>query len=344
MSNIDKDEKMLDKLFEDFDEVEKNKSNSGNNNSEVVIIKNKKIKLIIFIFVIILILWGYYIFMWNWKNTSISNIDNSKVSNSENIDNFQNDYNNEDVWIDNDIEKSIDTDYSTNLKKKYNKIYTLFMDKSWITTENTTFTNFWWDENIELLSEWWLKISYPKWSYKPSASPRWWAGFIFHMWEDYNTLKLSYELEFAENFKFVKWWKLPWLCWGDCARGWESTDNGFSVNFIWDKNWYLDTLSKIPWASKYWDNSWEKIFKFTAWNKYEITQEIILNTPWKKDWYIAVYVEGKKMYEKSNVVFRNNENININSVLFSTFFWWNDISWATPSNTYINFKNFRINK
>ena len=200
----------------------------------------------------------------------------------------------------------------------------------------------WWEENIVKENTWILKVLFPAWSYKPSVDPRWWAWFIYNFWESHKSLKLSYDIMFDKDFDFVKWWKLPWLCWWTCSRWWMGVEQWFSVRFSWKQDWYLDALSNLPWLDKFWVYTWKEIFKFTPWENYNISQEIVLNDVWKSNGTLKVYVNSELMYEKSDIIYRKSYDVNIDWLLFSTFFWWNDDSWATPKDTFIIFKNFKI--
>ena len=249
MQNKEQDESMLEELFEDFSGDQKKKDEPEDSREEKTFSKNKQKHIIILSSLLIAILLWYYLYLNN-----IQNIDNNEdiIENQNNNESIEVWYEDENINNNEVVVDTLNTDYSIVLKAKYKKLYSLLSDISWQVNSETDFSNVWWDENIEELQEWGLKISYPKGSYKPSADPRWWAGFIYHIGQDYKTLQVSYDLEFAPNFLFVKWGKLPWLCWGDCARGWENAENGFSIRFAWKKDWYLDTLISVPWASKFW--------------------------------------------------------------------------------------------
>jgi hypothetical protein len=82
----------------------------------------------------------------------------------------------------------------------------------------------------------------------------------------------------------------------------------------------------------------------TPWKKYKLSQRITLNTPGKADGVLEIYISWKKMFEKRDYVFRNTDSVKINGLIFSSFFGWSDISWATPKDTFINFSNFTLTK
>lgn len=246
-----------------------------------------------------------------------------------------------------DATQGIDTTdkwYDGKLDGKYWLFQSFFTDESW--GNNMTrwsFTNTWWEENIEVLENTNVKVTYPKGSYKPSESPRWGAGFIYWMNQNFEELKLSYNITLAENFNFVKWGKLPGICWGDCSRWSEDASDGFSVHFVWKKDGYLDSvISSHSSLSLYGDQTGKQYFKMSPWGSYNLNQYIKLNTPWKKDGVIVISIDGQEVFRSENEDLRNKSDILMDSVLFSSFFSGWDSSWATPVDTSIIFSNFKI--
>lgn len=325
------DENLLEELFEDFNkENEIKNENNLENKSEV---KNNTITYIFLLIIFLLIIWiGIFSYL-SAKDTEINNNETNNSDNSEtNIKNNN---------IENNSENSFSIDNSNNNFDE-NYFSNLLIDKSWWINPYTRISNYWWLENIENIWEWKIKISYPKWSYKPSASPRWWAGFIYDLWKEYNKLSLSYTIKFDKNFNFVKWWKLPGLCWWNCARWWMSAEKWFSTRFVWKNDWYLDiTKYSFKWWD-YWDSLNKKFFKFIPWKEYNISQELVLNEAGKSNWSFVIKINWEIVYSDYEFEIIDDNSLKIDSLLFATFFWWNDISWSTPINTNIEFSNFQI--
>lgn len=86
------------------------------------------------------------------------------------------------------------------------------------------------------------------------------------------------------------------------------------------------------------------MYRFEAWKKYSISQELILNDEDKKNGEIIVYVNGNEVFREIWYTFRWNDEIQIDRILFSTFFGWSDESWATPATTNITFSDFIVEK
>ena len=223
----------------------------------------------------------------------------------------------------------------------YATLEKILVDTSWSGSSNN-YTNYWGNENISFLGDS-LKVFYPKGSNAPSNTPRGWAGFVYNFPKTYNHLSLSYTIRFEDGFDFVKWGKLPGLCWGNCSR-WESmsTASGFSLRFVWKKDGYLDIMSFLPNTVKSGNYSGEKMFKFVPWKEYLLTQQITLNDIGKENGIITILVDSKPVYTKNDVTFRVSEDVSITSFLFSTFFGGKDDTYSSSKDTSIYFWKFKI--
>lgn len=231
------------------------------------------------------------------------------------------------------------SDLKDKITWKYKKFSSFLLDASWKDNlRNDAFSNIWGDENIFPISETSVKVVYPKGSYKPSVSPRWGAGFIYNLWENYEEIHLSYTVEFADNFDFVKWGKLPGLCGGSCPRGSEKGE-GISVNLWWDKEKNL-WISVIGSGGKTLLD--ESLSSVSAGETYTISLWVKLGTPNMSDGSVAVEVNGKNILQQDHILLRGIKDFSVDSLFFSTFFWWSDASWATPVDTSIVFSNFKI--
>lgn len=73
-----------------------------------------------------------------------------------------------------------------------------------------------------------------------------------------------------------------------------------------------------------------------------LQQHIKLNTPGVSNGVIEVWFNAKKVLSLSNILFRTVPTLQINGILFSTFFGGHDKTWASPVNAYANFANFVV--
>nr|WP_158612799.1 heparin lyase I family protein [Erwinia sp. JUb26] len=157
---------------------------------------------------------------------------------------------------------------------------------------------------------------------------------------------VQYYVRFPSDFDFVKGGKLPGLFGGEGNTGGKipNGSDGFSVRILWTKDGKGQIYAYLP-SSKKWGtglakNTWT--FSRGQWTK--VTMLVQLNSPNHTDGKIRLWIGGEKVAELANVVFRNNENLLINGLLFSTFFGGNNSSFAPRTDQYIDFKNVMISK
>ncbi len=74
-----------------------------------------------------------------------------------------------------------------------------------------------------------------------------------------------------------------------------------------------------------------------------LTQQIVLNTVGHHDGIIRVWLDSTLVVENKHILFRKTEDLKINGIMFSTFFGGNSQRWASKLNTFIDFKNFKLN-
>ena len=207
---------------------------------------------------------------------------------------------------------------------------------------NSEYAHVWGRENMKI-TEQWVVVSFPKGSFSPSNGDiKGGAWFIYapQALAQATHTKLSYTLTFADNFNFVKWGKLPGLCGGDCPRGGNADEKWFSTRFMWRRNGALEVYGYFQGKAE--QSIGRGMFYFVPWKQYEISQELKMNTPGKRDGVVKVFVDGKCVYEDTSMVFDTHSDISPNKMLFSTFFWGSDASWATPVDTSISFWNFTV--
>lgn len=193
-----------------------------------------------------------------------------------------------------------------------------------------------WTQNITSPKKGSIQVAYPAGSFSPEKSETvggFWAICSPEALVKADHVKLSYTLSFANNFDFVKWGKLPWLCGGSCPRGGKAETEGFSTRFMWRRKGDLEVYGYFPWIT---EQSIERgMFRFEAGKTYHIAQELQINTPGQSDGVMKVFVDGNLIYEDNSLLFRNSSDTHPNKLFFSTFFWGGDKSWATPVDTSI---------
>lgn len=86
-------------------------------------------------------------------------------------------------------------------------------------------------------------------------------------------------------------------------------------------------------------------FKFAtgAWNR--LALHVQVNTPGQSDGYIQFYLNGEKVIEDLNVIFRGSVPSNsllITDIFFSSFFGGSTLAYAAPADTFACFKNLNL--
>ena len=206
-----------------------------------------------------------------------------------------------------------------------------------------------------------LRVNYLKGSYNPSADIDGGIGFyaspkIFPT----KSVRLSYELYFADNFDPVKGGKLPGLFIGPPgASGGNHDDDNASCRIMWRRNLEAEayvytpckqdsSYKKIPnieLNSTYGDSLWRGIFKFKkgVWNKVDMVLTLNTITKGKEnaDGKLSLTINDKTQ-EYNKFKWTITDSI-INGITFDTFFGGSSSDWATPKDTSIYFKNFIVN-
>ena len=189
------------------------------------------------------------------------------------------------------------------------------------------------------------RVRYPKGSYNPGAMARMGraaggAGFRLKLGLPHSdTVRLSYYLRFAPDFRFVKGGKLPGLGGGKGNTGGRIPDgsDGFSSRLMWREGAEGEVYAYLPdsrsWGTSLGRGSWR--FTPGAWHHME--QTLRINTPGKADGEITVRQDGKQVYRSGGLKFRETPNLRPDLLIFETFFGGDSADWATPVDTYAEF-------
>lgn len=194
-----------------------------------------------------------------------------------------------------------------------------------------------------------LRVFYPKGSINPNndSAPKGGAGFHITGGLEDNIIAacLSYRIYFPEDFAFGKGGKLPGLYGGNPASGCreDAGITGFSTRYMWRENGAGTLYAYLP------DKNEEcgKLIGLGSWyfiaGKWsDIEQEIILNKPGDNNGSIRVWVNGHNVINKNDINMRINENIDIDGIMFSTFFGGRSLEWESPKDQSVDFADFRV--
>ncbi|KZV77090.1 polysaccharide lyase family 14 protein [Peniophora sp. CONT] len=205
-----------------------------------------------------------------------------------------------------------------------------------------------------------LEVTYPAGSFSDDNSG---GTQFYNLWnasgDPFESMMLSYEVAFDENFDWNKGGKLPGLRGGapnGCSGGNQADGAScFSTRMMWRKNGAGEIYAYIPRDNDICDASGVMCndefgasigrgdFSFASgqWNK--VSLAIQLNNPVDTaNGRAQVYYNDLLLIDRSDLVFRTNDNLTAQGMYFSTFFGGNDESWAPDSDTHTYFRNIQL--
>jgi hypothetical protein len=160
---------------------------------------------------------------------------------------------------------------------------------------------------------------------------------------------LSYRVRFQEGFDFRRGGKLPGLASGDgkYSNGLHPVNgDGWTARMMW-----LEEGRLIPYIyyvgmpkESHWGDSWpiNTSLKPGVW--YTLTQRIRLNSPGKSNGIYTIWVNGKKVTQRTDMLWRYGNKGQIDSFIFSTFHGGNTPDWAPRWDCFADFDDFRISR
>ncbi|KAJ7925315.1 polysaccharide lyase family 14 protein [Mycena leptocephala] len=206
-----------------------------------------------------------------------------------------------------------------------------------------------------------LQVTYPQGSFSGDTGG---AQFI-NLWNTtessgFQSMMLSYEVAFDENFNWVKGGKLPGLRGGKsatgCSGGNESTGlDCFSARIMWRVNGAGEAYAYIPSPNglcseksvlcndDFGISLSRGSFTFDSgqWNR--VTLLVQLNNPVDvANGNIEVYFNNVQAFAQQDLQIRASSSVTAGGLYFSTFFGGSDSSWATPVTTHTYFRNIGL--
>lgn len=152
-------------------------------------------------------------------------------------------------------------------------------------------------------------------------------------------VELAYQVTFSKNFNWVKGGKLPGLCGGtESVTGGNRANgkNGFSARLMWRANGRGEAyVYHTNQPEKYGESfSFPKNFRFPTDKSILVRLRVLMNTPGLADGRIDVWIgdpaTGKYQHvvERTDMEWRKTNKIQVDSILFQTFFGGSNQSWA----------------
>ncbi|MEC9483307.1 MAG: hypothetical protein UMU75_08300 [Halomonas sp.] len=213
--------------------------------------------------------------------------------------------------------------------------------------------DYWGTQNIKVLmpqeaglGETALRVRYPEGTSSPSDQGEGGAGFYatIDALSHQDRACLQYKVRFEPGFEFVKGGKLPGLYGGSAPSGGEEVtgENGFSMRFMWREKGQGELYEYVMKDEEYGQSVGRGEWMFPTGEWVTLEQEIILNDPDRKNGIARVWVDGRPILEQHNIVYRTDDDIYADGLMFSTFFGGHGQDWRTPQDQYADFADFRF--
>lgn len=189
-----------------------------------------------------------------------------------------------------------------------------------------------------------LQVKYDAGSFGGGAGPN--VEAILPPQDEYT---LSYHVQFANNFEWVKGGKLPGLAGKGLASGGQDVtgSNGFTARYMWRADgrvvlylYHMDKPGK--WGEDLQLRTSTGIAKYFQRGKWhELKQRIKINTANNKDGQVQVWMDGEEVLLRTGIRFVNN-GAKVDRFYFNTFHGGGDPSWAPSITSYACFDNIDI--
>jgi hypothetical protein len=125
---------------------------------------------------------------------------------------------------------------------------------------------------------------------------------------------LAYSVFIPEGFVFGKGGRLPGLM--GTLPGGETEQTVFSTRYTWNPEGEADVYAHLPgWPEGRTLGNERRGFAFPRARWISLEQEVMLNTPGKKDGLLRVWLDGELVYQKKNVLYRAMASVPISGVL-----------------------------
>lgn len=194
-----------------------------------------------------------------------------------------------------------------------------------------------------------LTVHYPKGSIDPLRSilgqAPWGGVFVRRpLPRAYECVRLRYELRLSPGFEFAHGGKLPGLGGGEGNTGGKVPDgfDGFSVRLMWRDGGLGEVYAYLPGIEKWGRSIGRGTWRLVPgqWMTLEIT--LRLNRLGQSDGEVQVRVDGKPVLREAGLLFRKRPDLQVDQLIFDSFFGGNDPYWAARKDESIEFKNVSV--
>ena len=165
----------------------------------------------------------------------------------------------------------------------------------------------------------------------------------------HETAELRYTLRFSKDFDFVKGGKLPGLCGGpdNVSGGRRATGtNGFSARLMWRKGgrgeaYVYHKNQKGDYGDSF---AFPADFRFPTEAPVKVKIAVTMNTVGKRDGVLRVWIDEKRMVERTDMEWRTVDSFGVDGLYFETFHGGGDVSWAPTRPCWAEFAEMKVQR
>ena len=189
-----------------------------------------------------------------------------------------------------------------------------------------------------------LRIHYPS-GISGCYSPKHCVNWKPELGGKFEKLYYGYRFKFPKGFRFVKGGKLPGVGGGISNTNGDIPNgaDGWSVRMMWDKDGKLVQYVYHPdQPSKYGDVMPFDMDKLELGKWHTVQTMVMLNKPGHKNGVVKSWLDGKLVLNKQGMRFRNVNRLEIDRLLFASFFGGSGPYWAPQKDEYAFIDDIRI--
>lgn len=192
-----------------------------------------------------------------------------------------------------------------------------------------------------------LEVLYPKGGVGPQQTGGQWMAEL----PARDTCLLEYRVRFGEDFDWVKGGKLPGLGGGTTPTGGNFDPDGFTSRYMWREGgrlvvylYWAGQASAAREAGRQYGVDLDCGITMERGRDYVLRQRVTMNTPGKPDGVLEVWVDGRSVLRRTDLLFRDQsgKTWRIDRFVFSTFHGGNDPTWAPAHDCAVQFDNFSV--
>ncbi|GAB4823472.1 hypothetical protein N2152v2_010518 [Parachlorella kessleri] len=209
-----------------------------------------------------------------------------------------------------------------------------------------------------------LIVMYPQGSWAPSGHPPGGALFYAYPFGDgvpisYTEATLEYDVYLPPDFEFIKGGKLPGLGGGPrgCGGGVDPIDC-WSVRVMWRREGAGEAYMYVPEGHQGADfcdqpprtkcdyhagvSLSRGAFYFQPGQWHHIALTVQMNDVGQANGVVEIRVNGERKIYYNQVAYRTKPGIQVDSVVFSTWYGGGDATWSPTEETFTLFKNIQL--